>query len=143
MLSSAFSKLTNINNGLGLDLSIIFLCVTLFGFSVYKGLDKGIKTLSNVNLSLALIFLLLILLSADFMDIFNSSLSSIKFSFIYFWDMSTLGVNGKSDFAKEWTIFYWAWWVAFGPLVGLFVGSLVGSEVGIEVGSGVGSKVGS
>ena len=43
MLSSAFSKLTNINNGLGLDLSIIFLCVTLFGFSVYKGLDKGIK----------------------------------------------------------------------------------------------------
>ena len=121
MLSSAFSKLTSINRGLGLDLSIIVLCVSLFGFSVYKGLNKGIKTLSNVNLSLALIFLLLILLSADFMDIFNSSLSSIKFSFIYFWDMSTLGINGKSDFAKEWTIFYWAWWVAFGPLVGLFI----------------------
>ena len=35
--------------------------------------------------------------------------------------MSTLGISKQSDFAKEWTIFYWAWWVAFGPLVGLFI----------------------
>jgi BCCT family betaine/carnitine transporter len=35
--------------------------------------------------------------------------------------MSTLGISEPSDFAKEWTIFYWAWWVAFGPLVGLFI----------------------
>ena len=35
--------------------------------------------------------------------------------------MSTLGIREPSDFAKEWTIFYWAWWVAFGPLVGLFI----------------------
>ena len=35
--------------------------------------------------------------------------------------MSTLGLATPSEFAKEWTIFYWAWWVAFGPLVGLFI----------------------
>ena len=35
--------------------------------------------------------------------------------------MSTLGISEPSEFAKEWTIFYWAWWVAFGPLVGLFI----------------------
>ena len=35
--------------------------------------------------------------------------------------MSTLGILENSDFAREWTIFYWAWWVAFGPLVGLFI----------------------
>tara|TARA_Y100001960_G_scaffold129534_1_gene137852 strand:- start:502 stop:1104 length:603 start_codon:yes stop_codon:yes gene_type:complete len=35
--------------------------------------------------------------------------------------MSTLGISEESEFAEEWTIFYWAWWVAFGPLVGLFI----------------------
>ena len=35
--------------------------------------------------------------------------------------MSTLGISEDSKFAEEWTIFYWAWWVAFGPLVGLFI----------------------
>ena len=38
--------------------------------------------------------------------------------------MSTLGINENSEFAKEWTIFYWAWWVAFGPLVGLFIAKI-------------------
>ena len=57
MLSSGFSKLFNINNNLSLDIGVICLCVSLFGFSVYRGLDKGIKTLSNFNLSLALFFL--------------------------------------------------------------------------------------
>jgi BCCT family betaine/carnitine transporter len=35
--------------------------------------------------------------------------------------MSTLGILEKSEFAEAWTIFYWAWWVAFGPLVALFI----------------------
>ena len=121
MLSGGFSSLLNINNGLHIDMGVIILCVGLFGFSVYKGLDRGIKNLSNFNLILALIFICLIILSTDFSELKESALSGIKFSVIYFWDMSTLGISTPSEFAKEWTIFYWAWWVAFGPLVGLFI----------------------
>ena len=121
MLSSGFTSLFNINNGLHVDIGVIILCVGLFGFSVYKGLDKGIKNLSNFNLILALSFIFLIILSTDFIELLKSSFLGIKFSVIYFWDMSTLGISQPSDFAKEWTIFYWAWWVAFGPLVGLFI----------------------
>jgi BCCT family betaine/carnitine transporter len=98
--------------------------VGLFGFSVYRGLDKGIKTLSNFNLSLALFFLLLILLSVDISSLLDISASGLHYSFKYFWDMSTLGITEQSEFAKEWTIFYWAWWVAFGPLVGLFIAKI-------------------
>ena len=121
MLSSGFSNLFHINNNLSLDIGVICLCVSLFGFSVYRGLDKGIKTLSNFNLSLALLFLALILISTDISSLIDISLSGIHYSFKYFWDMSTLGITEQSEFAKEWTIFYWAWWVAFGPLVGLFI----------------------
>ena len=61
MLSSGFTSLLNINNGLHVDLGVIVLCVRLFGFSVYKGLDKGIKNLSNFNLILAFVFICLII----------------------------------------------------------------------------------
>ena len=115
MLSSGFTNLFNINNGLQIDIGVIILCVSLFGFSVYKGLDKGIKNLSNFNLILALVFIFLVITSSDFFSLIKTSYSGIKFSIIYFWEMSTLGISEPSDFAKEWTIFYWAWWVAFGP----------------------------
>jgi len=57
----------------------------------------------------------------DIANLVEIALSGIQYSFVYFWNMSTLGIKENSDFAREWTIFYWAWWVAFGPLVGLFI----------------------
>ena len=121
MLSSGFSEIFNLNKGLYLDILVICLCVGLFGYSVYKGLDKGIKNLSNFNLILALLFLLIIIFSTDIISLIETSASGLLFSITHFWDMSTLGISEKSQFAEEWTIFYWAWWVAFGPLVGLFI----------------------
>ena len=121
MLSSGFSEIFNLNKGLYLDILVICLCVGLFGYSVYKGLDKGIKNLSNFNLILALVFLLIIIFSTDIIGLIQTSVSGLLFSITHFWDMSTLGISEKSQFAEEWTIFYWAWWVAFGPLVGLFI----------------------
>ena len=93
MLSSGFSNLLHINNNLSLDIGVICQCVSLFGFSVYRGLDNGIKTLSNFNLSLALLFLALILISTDISSLIDISLSGIHYSFKYFWNMSTLGIN--------------------------------------------------
>ena len=121
MLSSGFSEIFNLNKGLYLDILVICLCVGLFGYSVYKGLAKGIRNLSNFNLILALVFLLIIIFSTDFISLIETSVSGLLFSLTHFWDMSTLGISEESEFAEEWTIFYWAWWVAFGPLVGLFI----------------------
>ncbi|MFL2701635.1 MAG: hypothetical protein EVA52_00100 [Gammaproteobacteria bacterium] len=121
MLSSGFSEIFNLNKGLYLDILVICLCVGLFGYSVYKGLDKGIKNLSNFNLILALVFLIIIIFSTDIIGLIETSVSGLLFSITHFWDMSTLGISEESQFAEEWTIFYWAWWVAFGPLVGLFI----------------------
>ena len=69
MLSSGFTEIFNLNNGLYLDILVICLCVSLFGYSVYKGLDKGIRNLSNFNLMLALLFLLIIVFSTNFLGL--------------------------------------------------------------------------
>ena len=121
MLSSGFSDIFMISNSSYLDIFVLTLCVSLFGFSVYKGLNKGIKTLSNINLTLAILFLFIILFIGPFKEIVISSFEGLRFMFINFIDMSTLGISETSQFANDWTIFYWAWWVAFGPLVALFI----------------------
>ena len=121
MLSSGFSDIFNIENNLLLDLQVLVLCVGLFGFSVYAGLTKGIKRLSDLNLFLAILFLIIVLFIGPTLEIIKNSLEGLIYTVKYFWDMSTLGILEQSDFADAWTIFYWAWWVAFGPLVALFI----------------------
>ena len=73
----------------------------LFGYSVYKGLDKGIKNLSNFNLILALVFLLIILFSTDIIGLIQTSVSGLLFSITHFWDMSTLGISKESHISTK------------------------------------------
>ena len=121
MLSSGFSDIFSVEKSFSLDLQVLALCVGLFGFSVYAGLTKGIKRLSDLNLLLAISFLIIILFIGPGLDILRSSVEGLVYTIKYFWDMSTLGILEQSEFADAWTIFYWAWWVAFGPLVALFI----------------------
>jgi BCCT family betaine/carnitine transporter len=93
----------------------------MFGASVYRGIDKGIKILSNFNVLLALTFLILIFFLGSFQEIIALSIEAIKSLFTNFVGMNSLGITEQSDFADDWTIFYWAWWLALGPQVGLFV----------------------
>ena len=61
MLSTGFSEIFNLDSTFLVDLSVLGFCVGLFGFSVYKGLTNGIKRLSDINMLLAGIFLILVL----------------------------------------------------------------------------------
>ena len=121
MLGLGFSDLLNVGDSFSLNIVVLFLCISLFGFSVYSGLNKGIRLLSNINLLIALLFLTYILLAGPTFEILSYSIAGIWYSLKYFFNMSTLGILESSQFAQEWTIWYWAWWVAFGPIVGLFI----------------------
>ena len=104
-----------------IDIGVICLCVALFGFSVFKGLEKGIKNLSNCNMLLALLFLTFVFISSDGSKIFNSAVSGIHYSVNYFWENEHPWNLRKVRICQGMDYFYWAWWVAFGPLVGLFI----------------------
>tara|TARA_Y100000782_G_C10106113_1_gene232517 strand:- start:38 stop:907 length:870 start_codon:yes stop_codon:yes gene_type:complete len=121
MLSTGFSDIFNLDGNFLVDLGVLGLCVGLFGYSVYRGLTNGIKRLSDINMLLAGIFLIIVLFLGPTFEIIRSSFDGLIFMFTHFWQMSTLGITEQSDFADAWTVFYWAWWVAFGPLVALFI----------------------
>jgi BCCT family betaine/carnitine transporter len=105
-----------------LEIAVVVLCIALFAVSVWLGLKKGIKRLSDINVGLAFALLLFILLAGPTVFLLKTSLNSLgimadNFLRMNFWtDPFT-----ESGFVESWTVFYWAWWIAFAPYVGLFV----------------------
>ncbi len=106
------------------QLVIIAIVTVLFIISASTGLNKGIKYLSNTNIVLAigLMFFLLFAGPTNFiMDVFTQTLGSYiqnlpSMSF-------TLGPYSetKQGWIQSWTVFYWAWWIAWAPFVGMFI----------------------
>ncbi|MEM7430547.1 MAG: BCCT family transporter [Pseudomonadota bacterium] len=122
VISACVSWLFGVENTFGLQVGVMAVVVGLFVFSVWLGLTKGIKRLSDINLYLAMGLLLFILLTGPTVFLLKTSLNGVglmmqNFIRMNFWtDPLT-----SSRFVEDWTIFYWAWWVAFAPYVGLFI----------------------
>lgn len=122
MIAAGIGRLLQIEPGFGLQAAVMLLCVSLFATSVWLGLRKGIRTLSDINLVLAFALLLYILVIGPTSFLLKTSLNSVglmaqNFLRMNFWtDPFT-----ESGFVEDWTVFYWAWWIAYGPYMGLFV----------------------
>ncbi|MDX1795528.1 MAG: choline BCCT transporter BetT [Hydrogenovibrio sp.] len=100
---------------------IIFVSI-LAVISVTTGLDKGIRRLSELNMGLAIILLLLVLslgptvyLLQDFVQNIGAYASGLVQKTF------NLYAYKKTDWIGGWTIFYWGWWIAWAPFVGLFI----------------------
>jgi choline/glycine/proline betaine transport protein len=111
---------------------IIFALVIIMGgstLSAISGVGKGIKWLSNINMVLSFFVL-------TFFLIFGSTLFGLNTLFVGVWDylasmpgnMFTVWANDGTETGDAlaswqggWTIFYWAWWIAFAPFVGVFL----------------------
>ena len=122
MIAACLAWLFGIEASFGLEVVVMAICVGLFVLSVWLGLSKGIKRLSDINLYLAVGLLLFILFAGPTIFLVQTSLNSVglmlqNFVRMNFWtDPFT-----DSGFVESWTIFYWAWWLAFAPYVGMFI----------------------
>ncbi|MEE2638103.1 MAG: BCCT family transporter [Acidobacteriota bacterium] len=122
LIAACISRLTGVENHFGLEAFVVGLCVALFGSSVWFGLEKGIKRLSDVNILLALALLVGMLVGGPTVFLFKTSLSSVGLMVSEFVRMNSwTDPFTQSGFVESWTVFYWAWWIAYGPFVGLFV----------------------
>lgn len=111
-----------IEPSLGLDVAILAIWTVIFGGSVWFGLSKGIRILSDVNVILAIFLLAFTFIAGPKLFIIDgwvNSLGQMASNFITM-SMWTDPVSG-STFSQDWTVFYWAWWIAYSPMMGLFV----------------------
>jgi betaine/carnitine transporter, BCCT family len=101
---------------------ILIICITAIALiSVLRGLDGGVKVLSEINMLIAAILLLFVIFVGP-----TSALVSDFFLNIgaYFKDIIPLSMPfGREDdsFRQGWTSFYWAWWISWSPFVGMFI----------------------
>jgi len=112
----------------GIDVSstnqILIMCgiISLAVVSVATGLDKGIKRLSEANMILAVILLTLIFVIGPTVFLLKAYLQNIG---DYLADIVhntfNLFAYKKTNWIGGWTIFYWGWWLAWAPFVGLFI----------------------
>ncbi|UCZ51551.1 BCCT family transporter [Bacillus shivajii] len=122
MISAGVQKLTGISHSYRLDIFILLLCTIIFSFSVYAGLEKGIKKLSDINVFLALTLLFLVLLLGPTIFILKMSTNSIGLIADHFLRLNTwIDPVAQSGFPEKWTLFYWAWWIVYAPFIGLFI----------------------
>ncbi len=103
---------------------IIIMCaITSFAvISVATGLDKGIKILSETNMVLAVVLLTLIFVLGPtilLLQAYSQNIGDYLSSLMH--NTFNLFAYKKTDWIGGWTIFYWGWWLAWAPFVGLFI----------------------
>tara|TARA_E500000178_G_scaffold256115_1_gene252643 strand:- start:11558 stop:13033 length:1476 start_codon:yes stop_codon:yes gene_type:complete len=117
LMSAAISKIFNLNQTIFLDFLMLIICMLIVAISVYKGLENGIKKLSNFNIILVIIFLLLILVTGPTKYIVFNTIEPVIYVIKNYLNLSLV----KSQYSLDWTVFYWAWYIALAPAVGAFI----------------------
>ena len=101
---------------------LAFMTVT-FLVSASTGVDKGIKILSNINMIIALLIMLIIIFLGPTVFIFQTFINTIGDYFSQLLDISfrMYPYEGLDDWTQSWTLTYFIWWLAWGPFVGIFI----------------------
>ncbi len=101
---------------------LIAIITAMATASVVKGLDEGIRKVSNLNISLAVLMLFFVLVLGPTRFIFDALVQNIGYYLQNLPAISTWGETyANTKWQNSWTIFYWAWWIAWSPFVGMFI----------------------
>jgi choline/glycine/proline betaine transport protein len=121
-INSGLAYLFGIPTGLGVQIVLIAATIGLASISVALGLDAGIKRLSELNISLAVLLWAGVLLAGPTVLVLQGVMQNIG---TYMGDLVTKTFNlyayDPTDWLGGWTIFYWGWWLSWSPFVGLFI----------------------
>lgn len=121
-INGGLSHMFGISTSTSWQITIIAAVTVIYMFSATTGLDKGILLLSNGNLILALGLLLLTFIlgpTAFILDTFTVSIGAYVQNLL---QMSLrLTPFQNNPWIGTWTLFYWAWWIAWAPFVGMFI----------------------
>ena len=119
--ASGLNFIFGIDGGLVTQVLLIAGITSLAIVSVVRGLQGGVKVLSNVNIGFAVGLLLFIIIAGPTQKILSSigpnALAYVQDSF----RLSNWIGREDTEWFHGWTIFYWAWWVSWAPFVGMFM----------------------
>jgi choline/glycine/proline betaine transport protein len=121
-VNAGLGHLFGVPETLGVQLMLIVAITLMATVSVAAGLDAGIKRLSEWNLLLALLLLVFIIAVGPTLFLLQAAVQNTGAYLSEVVDKTfTLYAYEPSEWIGGWTLFYWAWWIAWSPFVGMFI----------------------
>jgi len=122
-LNIGLNVLFGVGIGLGVQISLAALAVTMAAISATTGVDKGIRILSQLNVLLALALAGWVLLTGKTTFLLNAIVMNVGDFARTFpaKTMETFAFVDNDEWMSLWTLFFWAWWIAWASFVGMFL----------------------
>ncbi|MEN1967532.1 BCCT family transporter [Lentibacillus sp. N15] len=123
-INAGLSHLFGISVGFTSQFIIIAVVTVLFIISAWSGLSKGIKYLSNTNMVLAVLLLIVVLIVGPtllILDMFTDTFGKYMQHIVEMSFRTAPLADDNRAWHDNWTIFFWAWWIAWAPFVGMFI----------------------
>ncbi len=100
---------------------LIAVITALALISVLRGLDGGVKKLSELNMILAIFLMVFVILVGPTMVLVSQFFGNVGAYFSEILALSNPVGRDDDGFRQGWTAFYWAWWISWSPFVGMFI----------------------
>lgn len=121
-IAAGLAHVFGIDSGIITQVSLIAGITAIATVSVVLGVDKGVKFLSEWNMRIAVLMLLLVVILGPTIFIFQAFIQNTGNYFYSFLEISTWTESYTgNDWQNGWTVFYWGWWIAWSPFVGMFI----------------------
>ncbi|WSD11639.1 choline BCCT transporter BetT [Streptomyces hirsutus] len=122
-LNYGLKVLFGVPEGLSAQTALIVVAVAMATVSAASGVDKGIRRLSQLNVLLAALLMLYILVVGEPFRLLNALVQNVGDYISRFPSMTlnTFAYDQPIEWLDAWTLFFWAWWIAWAPFVGLFL----------------------
>lgn len=105
---------------------LIIVITAVATLSVVTGVHKGLKWLSNINMSMAAFLALFVLFAGPTLFLLqhlvaNAGEYGMALPQFMFETNANYAGGGESTWSADWTIYYWGWWMSWSPFVGMFI----------------------
>ena len=123
MLNVGLDLMFGISQGLPAQIGLVVVAVVVATISATSGVDKGIRILSQLNVILALLLAGWVLVFGDTAFLLRAAVMNVGDFVSMFPGMTldTMAYDYSPDWMNAWTLFFWAWWIAWASFVGMFL----------------------
>ncbi|QEW07295.1 BCCT family transporter [Nitrincola iocasae] len=119
--AAGLNYLFDLPQGTTTQVLLIFGITMIAMLSVVAGLEAGVKRLSEINMTLAILLMLFVIIVGPTLAILTGFFANLAAYFEHLPALSNPIGREDSNFASGWTAFYWAWWISWSPFVGMFI----------------------
>jgi betaine/carnitine transporter, BCCT family len=119
--NAGLNELFGVPIGATTEVILITLITAVALISVIRGLDGGVKVLSEINMGLAFLLLIFVLIAGPTVAILTGFVDYLGAYLQYLPALSNPVGREDVNFSQGWTSFYWAWWISWSPFVGMFI----------------------